>query len=80
MTDERNEPWFEIERRLREDREGRERDALRQRLEAASRAIKQRMDQGVPPGEFAGLERVHHGLAAAIEVVERVWRLHQRAL
>lgn len=78
MTDDVNEPWFEIERRLRDDPDGLERDALRQRLDEAVRSLKRRMDMGVPPTEFAGLERIQGGLAAAIEVIERVWRLHHR--
>ncbi|MTW22493.1 EscE/YscE/SsaE family type III secretion system needle protein co-chaperone [Allochromatium palmeri] len=71
-----DEPWFEIERRLRDDAEGRERDALEQRLEEAARAVKRRMDVGVSPAEFSGLQAIHQGLEAGIDVMQRVWRVH----
>lgn len=71
-----DEPWFEIERRLRDDAEGRERDALQQRLEEAARAVKRRMDVGVSPAEFSGLQAIHQGLEAGIDVIQRVWRVH----
>lgn len=71
-----DEPWFEIERRLRDDAEGRERDALQRRLEEAARAVKQRMDVGVSPAEFSGLQAIHQGLEAGIDVIQRVWRVH----
>ncbi|NEX17297.1 MAG: hypothetical protein C1943_11845 [Halochromatium sp.] len=71
-----DEPWFEIERRLRDDDEGRERDALQQRLEEAARAVKRQMDVGVSPAEFGGLQAIHQGLEAGIDVIQRVWRVH----
>ena len=76
VQDDQDEPWFEIERRLRDDAEGCERDALQQRLEEAARAVKRRMDVGVPPTEFSGLRAVHQGLEAGIDVIQRVWRVH----
>lgn len=72
-------PWFEIERRLRGDAEGRERDALQQRLEEAARAVKRRMDVGVSPAEFSGLQTIHQGLEAGLDVIQRVWRAHHPA-
>ncbi|MBK5941117.1 EscE/YscE/SsaE family type III secretion system needle protein co-chaperone [Halochromatium roseum] len=71
-----DEPWFEIERRLRDDDEGRERDALQQRLEEAARAVKRQMDVGVSTAEFGGLQAIHQGLEAGIDVIQRVWRVH----
>lgn len=75
MTEELdNEPWFEIERRLRDDADGRERDTLLSRIDEAAHTIKRRLDAGVAPAEFAGLNTVYNGFEAAREVVEKVWR------
>jgi hypothetical protein len=73
-----NEPWFEIQRRLRDDADGRERDALLERLNTAERALKRRMDEGLSPSEFSAVEVVHRGFEAGIEVVQHAWRLHHR--
>lgn len=79
MTDELDdEPWFEIERRLRDDAEGRERDVLLERMDEAARSVKRRMDAGVAPAEFAGLNAVYNGFEAAHQVVETVWRARHK--
>lgn len=75
-----NEPWFEIQRRLRGDTDGRERDALLERLNDAKHALKQRMDKGLSPSEFSAVETVHQGLESGIEVIQHVWRLHHRSI
>lgn len=69
-----HEPWFEIERRLRDDGDGRERDALLQQLDAAAATLKRSLDAGVAPTEFTALNTVYRGFEAAREVVETVWR------
>lgn len=73
-SQDQDEPWFEIERRLRDDAQGRERDALLQRLEEMARGVKRRMDAGATPAEFAGLNAIHQGFESARAVVETVWR------
>lgn len=79
-TNDTNEPWFDIERRLRDDPDGQERDNLLQRLNAAARNLKQRMNTGGTPKEFAEMVEVYTGLEAAIDVVDRVWQYHRRAV
>ncbi|EXJ15663.1 EscE/YscE/SsaE family type III secretion system needle protein co-chaperone [Imhoffiella purpurea] len=76
MTDEANEPWFEIERRLMDDQDGRERDGIQSRLEEAARPLKRQLDAGVTPAEFARLNAVLEGLEAGRDLVMQVWRAH----
>jgi hypothetical protein len=68
------EPWFALERRLRDDAQGGERDTLLRSLEDQASRVRRQLDAGVPPAEFARLKRVSEGIIAAIEVVNLVWR------
>lgn len=63
-----------LEKRLRADAEGTERDALVQRIDAFATEIKKQMDSGVSPEEFARLSTLHEGLAGALRVVGKVWQ------
>ena len=69
---------LQLEAALRNDSEGVERDAVLRRLEQSAIDIRSKMDAGVPPDEFAQLERVHLSLTAGIKVVEVVWRRSHR--
>lgn len=73
------EPWFALERLLRDDARGSERDTLLGSLEERARRVKRQLDAGVPPAEFARLQRVSAGIAAAIDVVDLVWRNYHPA-
>jgi hypothetical protein len=73
-NEQNNEPWFDVERLLRDDDSGCERDALLRRLEEASFRIKREMDKGVPAQRFSQLDAVYKGLEAAARVVVVVWR------
>lgn len=74
-----SEPWFPVQRKLADDDRGVERDALIEKLDDCARSIKRKMDVGVSPGEFAQLDRLRAGLAAATQVVAAVWRRYHPA-
>lgn len=76
MTELNDEPWFSTQKKLIEDEQGVERDALLEKLADSLRGIRRRMDAGVTPGEFAQLDKVRQGLEAAIVVVVNLWRRH----
>lgn len=75
------EPWFEIERRLRGDVTGQECELLQERLAEAARRLTRTMDAGLAPAEFKRAQCVRDGLLAGADVVASVWQgYHQRAL
>lgn len=74
-----NEPWFSTQRKLMEDEQGRERDALLQKLADSTKGIKRQMDAGVTPSQFARLDKIRQGLEAATEVVINLWQRYHPA-
>ena len=64
----------ELERKLKADASGEERDAILAQLEGQARKTKQTMDSGVSPAEFAELEKQFKGFEAGVEVTTHVWR------
>ena len=70
----KNSMRLQLEKLLRNDREGADRDALLQRLEQCALEIKAKMDAGLPPDEYARLDKVSRALTAGAGVVTRVWR------
>ncbi|MCP3877876.1 MAG: hypothetical protein GY701_05705 [Sulfitobacter sp.] len=77
--EEKNEPWFPVERKLKEDVGGTERDALVNSLKAEAASTKRKMDAGVAPKEFADLDVMHNAFKAAALVVNMVWRRYHPA-
>ncbi len=70
-----------LEKGLRADVTGSERDAILKRIDTYAADIKRRMDSGASPDEFARLSGLHEALAAATRVVDRVWqRAHPRQI
>jgi Type III secretion system, cytoplasmic E component of needle len=63
----------ELEKKLKADATGKERDAILSRLEGEAGKVKQVMDSGVSPQEFAALETQFKGLQAGIKVAGTVW-------
>lgn len=72
----KEESLFPLEQRLKGDAQGMERDALLSQLEQQAKAIRLRMDAGVAPGEFIKLGTLQDMFAAAIQVVNLLWRRH----
>lgn len=65
---------FELERKLKEDTNGTQRDALLMQLEEQALDVKRKMDAGVPADEFADLNSLYKALEAAARVVAVAWR------
>jgi len=76
---ETSKPEFPVERKLKEDAGGAQRDALVNSLEAEAAVIKRKLDAGVAPKEFADLDVMYKAFEAAALVVDRVWRRHHPA-
>ena len=68
---------LDLEEKLADDGDGWFKEELLERLRNEAVGIKCRMDAGVPPAEFARLQKTAAALDAAATVVEGVWaRMH----
>lgn len=79
MIEENDETLFPLERRLKDDTMGADRDALVEQLQGCTRAVKRKMDSGVAPKEFSELETLQKALEAGVRVVTLLWRKHHPA-
>ncbi len=61
---------FDLEERLKEDQDGSRKAAILEELSSTQRAVKRRLDDGVAPGEYEKLTRMHAALEAAKQTVE----------
>jgi hypothetical protein len=74
-----SEEFLSLQTVLRDDATGAERTRLQAKLIDFRHAIKQRIDRGVPPGEYNELKRVFDATTAAEDVLLAVWRSYHQA-
>ena len=71
---------LDLEDVLSKDKEGVEKERLREELQAKADTLKKAIDAGAPQGLYQRLERQYSGYSAAVETIRAFWaRIHSKA-
>ncbi len=71
--------YLEIEVALKNDTSGQFRQELLEMFAREAGALRQRLNEGVPPDEYERLSRLLAAIEAAMQVVNAVWPRLQKA-